>query len=310
MDDGTPVAPSAEASAPVSGGESSGVPEASASASPSGVAAADSSTSWDGWDDWSGEVDALPDHLQESGGKIHSHLNKDFEARAAEFKDLQDVYSAIIREQEDPRVRSLSSERDTLRREFDAYKAQYGKAGEDLKSLQEEYNNFQGLMAREYADNFWDRHGDIKEDPEKRERFKNLLDPEGDLGSWDAEVAVQLLDLSEETLKLAVAAKKDGVSDKYALRIAQADAKERDLQSKLDERDKIRDLYEKEQVKTATDTARKAASQPRPAARLTNGATTDTRPEVRSPTVSDAKSLDEMRALASRRALRVHKGGR
>ena len=68
MDDGTPVAPPAEASAPVSGGESSGVPEASVSTSPSGVAAADSSTSWDGWDDWSGEVDALPDHLQFNRG--------------------------------------------------------------------------------------------------------------------------------------------------------------------------------------------------------------------------------------------------
>ena len=47
--------------------------------------------------------------------------------------------------------------------------------------------------------------------------------------------------------------------------------------------------------------------QPRPAATITSGAVSRTTPHVSTRGMSDAKSLDESRAMASARAIKLHK---
>lgn len=265
---------------------------------------------WDGWDDWDGGVDNLPDHIRPHGTRIHERLSANFDAKEQDFRDIADVYNAVIREHEDPRVSKLTQERDQLQAEYAKYKTDTGPVGQQYKALQTEHKQYQQMVARDYADRFWARHADLKSNEGQRTRFAELLSEEGPHGGWDAEIAVELLDLPEDILAVAVAAKRDGVSDTYALKIAKSEQRERALTGQLQVGEKQTEKLQQERAAMEELIARKVASRPRPAARLTNGATTDTRPETRQKGVGDAGSLEEQRLLASRNALRVHRGGK
>lgn len=265
---------------------------------------------WDGWDDWDGAVETLPDNIRSHGARIHHRLSADFDSRAQEFREIADVYNAVIREHEDPRVAGLTAERQKLQEEFEAYKAKYDPVQQQYTDLQQRHEQYIQMVARDQADQFWSRHANLKEDPQKLEKFKEFLTPEGQYGEWDADVAVELLDLPQEVLDIAVQAKKDGVTDKWALKLAKAEMTQQELQGRL-EQDQNREAElaaQRQQIEQLA--AQQAAKQPRPAARLTNGASTDTRPEVRQRAVTDAESLEEQRILAARHALRVHPGGK
>ena len=295
----------------VDGGVES-VPESVDTGSDGGVSEGGGSDSgdWDGWDGWDGVVDTLPENLRDTGFRIHDRLSSDFGAREQEYKEIADVYNAVIREHEDPRVNQLTESQAALQQEYDAYKAEKGPVAEQYEGLQTEYTQYQQMVARDYADRFWERHADLRDDASRRQKFVEFLDPEGPHGEWDAEMAVELLDLPEDILKLAVEAKQDGVSDKYALRLAKAELRERELTGELEQKGQAKRHRAEERAQMEALVARKEASRPRPAAQITNGATTDTRPEVRNRTISDARSLDEQRMFAARRALRVHPGGK
>tara|TARA_R110000824_G_scaffold86022_1_gene213202 strand:- start:1105 stop:1998 length:894 start_codon:yes stop_codon:yes gene_type:complete len=290
-------------------GSDAGVESAPVSAD---VSSAGESTAgdWDGWDDWDGAVGTLPENIRHHGSRIHHRLSADFDSRAQEFREIADVYNAVIREHEDPRVAGLTAEREKLQEEFEAYKAKSEPVQQQYTTLQQQHEQYTQMVARNQADQFWVRHADLKEAPEKLEKFKEFLTPEGQYGEWDADTAVELLELPQEILDIAVQAKKDGVTDKWALKLAKAEMTQQELQGRL-ERDQGREAEiaaQRQQIEELA--AQQAARQPRPAARLTNGAATDTRPEIRQRAVSDAGSLEEQRILAARHALRVHPGGK
>lgn len=265
---------------------------------------------WDGWDDWDGSVDQLPENIRPHGARIHHRLSTDFGSREQEFKDIADVYNAVIREHEDPRVAGLTAEQARTREEFEAYKAKHEPIHQKYTALQAEHQQYQQVVAREYADQFWLKNEALKGDPEKLSRFQEFLTPEGQYGEWEADIAVELLELPEEVLAIALQAKKDGVTDRWALKLARAESNEKALKEQLASRDERTAEIADQRRQIQELAAQRAATQPRAAARLTNGATTDTRPEIRKRTIADAGSLDEQRKFAARNALRVHQGGK
>lgn len=285
----TPVeqAPPVEASAPAAAPTPEVAPE---------PVAAESSTPDFDWGGWNGESDSLPDDYRDVGSKVSDwHKSTNLETQE-ELETLRSMYSAMLNGDEDPRI-------NTYYEELEKIKAEFGEKNTAYDELKQNYESLTQSSVNEYIDRFWADHKELSENEEKLEVFSKFLEPKNEYGgAWDGYVAAKLMDLPEDAIQIAIQAKKDGVSDKYALKLAEAHQQVQSLEGQPSPEDMAK--------ATALAKAKEEASKPRPAAKLTNGATGAARPQVAKKSMSDAKSFDEMRSLAAARALRVHSGGR
>ena len=206
------------------------------------------------------------------------------------------MYAAMLNEEDDPRIGDLSKQLEELQGKYD-------NRDTEFNTLRETHEKFVETSAGEYVDRFWKDHEELSQDPEKLGMLVKLLDDENEYGgSWDGHAAAELLSLSEDAMKVAVDAKKDGVSDTYALKLAMAHAQLEEAKAKPSPQQ-----VRAQKVKARAEAKAKA---PRVGAKITNGATTASSPRKAKPGMGDASSLDDLRNLAARRALRVHGGGR
>jgi len=233
---------------------------------------------------------------------MSDYYNRSYEAKNDEIRDLRSMYAAMLSGDEDPRVGELTTALEELNAKFDVRNKEY-------EELQQTHTKTEERAISDYVDQFWREHSALREDQEKLAKFAPFLQEENDVGGmWDGHVAAQLIELSDEALAAAVEAKKDGVSDQYALKLGLAHARleEANSQPVGPSEEEIASI----QAKAVADAKAEAAKAPRQGAKITNGAVRSSRPRAAKKGLGDAKSLDEMRILASRRAFSVHGGGR
>jgi len=264
---------------------------APAAPAPVESAPAPASASFD-WDSWDGSVDSLPEESRDVGGRLQERFQTQFDEKQSEMEDLRSIYSAMLNDEEDPRLGSLQKELEEARKALE---------GEQTRAsgIQEQFDKLSDISTKNFVDRFWSEHDQIRQDPDKLDRFITLLDSEVKGGAWDAYVAAKLLALPEDSFKVAWEAKQEGVPDEYAYRLAEA-------HSQMN----LTDETVKEVKKEAVKEAKAAVSKPRPGAKMTNGAITSSRPQVAERGMEEAKTLDEMRDMAARRALRLFAGGK
>lgn len=287
-------APVATESAPVSSGsaDSGGSTASSGQTSihPEQNAAPQESVDWDSWD---GVVDSLPESMRGHASQIDRWHRRDSSAKRQEIDDLKAVYTAMLNDEEDPRLGQLTRDLDEAKKSLDGRNTEF-------EGLRAQFDQMSELAVRDYVEQFWNHHAELREDEEKLSRFGPFLQEQNNLGgSWDGYVAAKLIELPEDAIEIAVDAKKNGVADAYALKLAEA-------HTQLLEKEEIHQAAQDEVAKEV----KKEASKPRPAAKITSGASRSTRPSAANRGMKEAKTLDEMRNLAAKRALRVHSGGK
>ncbi len=278
------------------------VPTGGAAAVPAGapaVTSADDPWPTVEWDSWNGSVDTLPEQYHETVRGVRGYFERDFSDRAEEISNLRSMYAAMLSEEEDPRIGQLTNQLSSLQDKYEKEQIQY-------KELQERLSSTENRAVEEYVDRFWKDHADLSEDKEKLQVFSQFLLEKNDYGGmWDAYVAAELMAFPPEIIQVAVDAKKDGVSDQYALKLAKARAELEEVRAQP-----TGPSPEEVAAAQAKAQAEAKAKAPRTGAKITNGATRSSRPQVAKKSVNDADSLDEMRLLAARRAFSVHGGGR
>ena len=211
---------------------------------------------------WDGSRDGLPEMYND----IYSRMNELHDVKYADItsqlEQMQALNDALMIGEEDPRIKDFQTKyeseiaaREELQAQFEAYQQQIDQEIEQEAQL--------------YAQRFRQKHADVFEDPEKAEALFILTE-----NDWEPEVAVKLLDLDADAVRQAIEAKRDGVPDLYALRLAE----------------------------NASRPAPKA--KPRPAAKITSGATTRSSPEQQMMDINETSSLDDKRMIVARRALK------
>jgi|TARA_R110002051_G_scaffold280289_1_gene341894 hypothetical protein len=251
------------------------------------------------WNSWNGEVDSLPNQYHDSARGISDYYEKSYSEKADEISTLRSMYAAMLSEDEDPRVGSMGKELEELRSQLDERNVAYTDLEKTLSTTEDR-------AVVEYVDRFWLDHKELSEDKKTLEIFSSFLVEENEYGGmWDAYIAAELVSLPKEALQVAIDAKKDGVADEYALRLAKAHAQLAEVKSQP-----VAPSVKEVAAAQAKAAAEAKAKAPRTGAKITNGAVRSARPQVARKTVNDANSLDEMRLLAARRAFSVHGGGR
>ena len=274
-------------------------PAVAAAPTPEPAAVAESTPDFD-WSGWNGDSGSLPNDYQEVGGRVSDWYKSTNMENEEEIQNLRSMYSALINGDEDPRISQYGEELEKL-------KSEYSERNTAFDDLQGKYDNLTESTVNSYIDRFWEEHKELADDEAKLEIFAKFLEPENEYGgAWDGYAAAKLMALPEDAIEIAVQAKKDGVSDKYAIKLAEAH-----VQINAPAQAEATGPSPKDMAKAAAAAAAKVeAEKPRPAAKLTNGATGAARPQVAKKSMSDVRSFDEMRNLAAARALRVHSGGK
>lgn len=247
------------------------------------------------WSSWDGASD-VPEQHQEAYSRLSQHFEEGYKEREGELDSLRSLYAGMLSEDEDPRIKEATGKYDALQKEHDTRNTEFD-------ALQKEYDGFMESSAGDYVDRFWKDHEELSKDSEKLRVLIDLIDEKNEYGGrWDGYIAAELLGLPEGAQAIAFEAKKDGVSDIYALKLAKAHAQLEEVQSQPSPKE----------VRAAQVKARavEKAKRPRQGAKITNGAITSSTPRVAKGGMGDAHSLDDLRNLAARRALRVHGGGR
>ena len=285
----SPAAPAAPVAAPAAP-----VATEAPIAAPTAESAAIPATSEINWDDWNGEVGDLPEDHRPLAEGMNGWYSRSFEGKLQEIEELRAVYTAMLNEEDDPRLGNLQ-------KELEEAKSSLEERTQEHTENQENYQKLMDLTVRDYVERFWNDHADLREDKAKLAQFADFLsDSELHGGAWEGYVAAQLINLPAESIQIAAQAKRDGVADEYALKLAMAHAQLSSVESTV-----------KETKQEAAKEIKKQASKPRPAARITNGATGASRPQpAASQGMREAKTLDQMRSIAAQRALRVHSGGK
>tara|TARA_R110000824_G_scaffold61306_1_gene163141 strand:- start:200 stop:940 length:741 start_codon:yes stop_codon:yes gene_type:complete len=245
-------------------------------------------------------VGAAPEERQEELGglldKITGHYNSSYSGRERQLNDLMEVYNSMLDGAGDPRVETLTGELEAARKELETAQGQ-------SQQMQEQYQGYQQQSERDYADQFWTSNPELKQDKAQLEEFVQYLD-EGEYGGpWNPYTATQVMALNASARQIAIEAKKNGTPESYALKLGQAHDQIYTTEQTLKQQ-------QAEEQAAVEKKASVAASQPRPAARITAGAdrATISRPAERS--IGEAKNIEDMRNLAASRALRVHRGGK
>jgi hypothetical protein len=248
------------------------------------------------WGEWDGEVESLPDQYHKTASGMRNWYHSAMSSREEEIESLRSMYAAMLTGEEDPRVGELTTKLGELQGQYDS------KTGE-FDGLKQAFEQNETQMVSNYVDRFWKDHADLAADSAKLDKFTKFLEEENEFGGmWEGYAAAQLVNLPEESLQIAIRAKRDGVADEYALKLAQANAQLNEAKA----------TPSSEEIKAAQAEAKAIAEakQPRTGAKITNGATRSARPRMAKQGMGDAKSLDDLRLLASRRAFAVHGGGR
>tara|TARA_R100001509_G_scaffold40843_1_gene21891 strand:- start:422 stop:1273 length:852 start_codon:yes stop_codon:yes gene_type:complete len=211
---------------------------------------------------WDGGIDDLPEMYHGMHGRMESIYNNRFSSIESELDQMRRLNDALMVGEEDPRV----SEFQTKLEEALAAKQQVSQEFEQFK---QQIEQFEMQEASEWADNFEREHKEIFENQEMREALGLLIE-----NDWEPESAVKVLGFSEEQMRIAIESKRDGVPDKYAIRLAE----------------------------NAVRQTPKA--NPRPAAKITSGATTRSSPEQQMMDINETSTLDDKRMIVARRALK------
>jgi len=251
------------------------------------------------WNSWDGTIDSLPESYRTTAQGVSDYYEKSYAEKAEEIATLRSMYAAMLSEDEDPRIGQMTSQLEDLQRQLDERNLAYSDLEKTMATTEEQ-------AVGEYVDRFWKDHADLAENKEKLSVFAEFLaedDTHG--GMWDAYVAAELIDLPESAVEIAIQAKTDGVSDQYALKLAKAHAELEEVRAQP-----TGPTPEEIAAAEAQAKAEAKAKAPRAGAKITNGATRSSRPQVAKKSINDSGSLDEMRLLAARRAFSVHGGGR
>ena len=243
------------------------------------------------WDhtSWDGNLDNLPDTLQEPVRFLHKQLEGGYTKKFQNLSNERKAFDAARSEWEkknsswEDAKASMESELKILRTLMDGgedprlkeFRDQYQSTAQELKDLREEHEKFKAFVqkdidaqARTYAENFKAQHSDIFESPEKREELSGLLDQR-----WTPEEAVKLMGLDKKVIELASELKEKGVPPEIAVEHAI--------------------------MKTGATTPRK----PRPGAQLTSGAKSQNNPASARRSINNASSSREARLMAAREAV-------
>ena len=211
---------------------------------------------------WEGGVEDLPEMYHGVHGRMEELFNTKYGALESDMDQLRRLNDALMVGEEDPRIADFQGKyeaeikaREGLQTQFDEYKAEIDRAMD--------------ADAAQYAAKFRQDHQEIFDNPEMAEALALLIEH-----NWDPEMGVKLLSLDKETMKIALEAKRDGVPDSYALRLAENASRPR------------------------------PKADPRPAAKITSGATTRSSPNQQMMDINETSSLDDKRMIVARRALK------
>ena len=243
-----------------------------------------SSPSYDdfGWDDWGGTVSTLPESIQPWAQKVYdsrqTHVDTQVQEGLAESTRIKDIYNALLDGHDDPRYNDLSTQHNALQVQYDGLLSKSTDSEQALVQFRQEMSESIEQEATRYADWFEETHGDLFQSPESAAKLESLLD-----SGWDIGLTPKLMGLSEEALVTASKALAEGVPPKYAIQLG--------LQSLP---------------------AKSAPPAPRPAARITSGATSapSSPNQRRNSQGTKVSSIDDMRLLAAANAVKRHSGGR
>ena len=274
-----PAAPVAApaVSAPVA--EASAVSPAESSEAISAPAASSAHESFD-WDGWEGSTDTFPEDVQPWAQKVSGYHTQRYDSLQSKNKSLKDLYDAILVGGEDPRIAQFDSDKEAWGAERTGFEtkqqelqASWDQDKQKHSSYEQAVYQYHVNLAEKQLDDFVQARPEILKDEAKYALFSELLDED-----WDLPSAGKLLEMPAAAVQVARKARTEGVPAAYAIQFAE---------------------------KQAPPQVQKP--QPRPAATITSGAVSRMTPHVSSRGMGDAKSLDESRAMASARALKLHK---
>ncbi len=211
---------------------------------------------------WGGGVEDLPEMYHGAHSRMEELFGVKYGTLESDMDQLRRLNDALMVGEEDPRVADFQGKyeseikaREALQAQFDGYKSEIDQAMD--------------ADAAQYAAKFRQSNQEIFDDPEKAEALALLIEH-----NWDPEMGVKLLSLDRDMMKVALEAKRDGVPDSYALRLAENASRPR------------------------------PKADPRPAAKITSGATTRSSPDQQMMDINETSSLDDKRMIVARRALK------
>ena len=233
-----------------------------------------------GWDAWDGEVSTLPEPVQPWAQRVYDQRSTWVDQRVSEglseANRIKDIYNALLDGHDDPRFGELQGTNKELQDKFDALTASSQQAEADFSRYKEDINKAIEVEASRYADWFERTYGEMFKTPEAVAKLESLLG-----AGWEIDFVPGLMDLDEKALAVASNALKEGVPPKYAVQLAQRAP------------------------------AKAVRPKPRPAAKITSGATSaPSAPHLQRDESNQVRSLDDMRQYAAKNALKRHSGGR
>jgi hypothetical protein len=230
------------------------------------------------WEAWDKKVDSLPEQVRGWSQRIYDDRQSWYDAELKkhdnEMASLRTIYDELIQGNADPRLATLTSERDELQ-------AKFASLEQTHKTVSTEYEEYKAALEEQVraegeaiAKQFREQNPEIFESEEKKKLFLELCEED-----WDLDSIPQVMELGAEAMELARKARGEGVPDGYALQLARG--------------------------------SKPKPAKPRPAAKLTSGSEgASPRGHFTGTGKGDAKTMDEQRNHAVAKALRLHNGGR
>lgn len=237
---------------------------------------------------WDGNIDNLPENLREPVRFLHRQLESGYTKKFQSLSDERKAFETAKTESENApgweRERGKLNEELKLLRSLmggdedprvTEYLDKNGVLTQQLAELQGEYDQFKTFIEEDiteqaavYADQFREKHSAIFDNADKRQMLSDFLDQ-----GWSPEAGVKLMGYSPKVSELAQELKDRGVPSEVAVEHAV--------------------------IKIGSTSTRN----PRPAARLTSGATSRNNPESVKQTVNNANTPGEARLMAARAAM-------
>ena len=219
------------------------------------------------WNQWAGDIETLPEQVRPWGVGLDKYYQDKMNGMSSDIDQTREIYEALLGGKEDPRIGEFQ-------KSVEGLEQKYGDISSRYEALDKEYTDYQTTVrdaieaeSQEYAQEFAEKNPELFSNDELAESFADLLE-EG----WILEHAAEAARLPKAVLDVARQAKKDGVPDAYALRLAKG--------------------------------AKSKPATPRPGAALTSGATTPARASEQAELAQDKPmSLKEYRTQVARNAL-------
>jgi len=193
------------------------LPEGGAAAAGPGPAVESSfpdSTSF-GWDSWDGAVDSLPEQVRGWGTSILDHNSKGWKAQLADAQTMGKIYEEMMHGNEDPRISEFSGKLAEGQTKFDELQAKFTAQESEYKESMAQMDAWRESEATKWAERFQRNHPEIAQDKEKVGLLIELLGED-----FDDDIAVELLSLGSEAIKIARTARGAGTPAKYAYQLA------------------------------------------------------------------------------------------